>query len=124
MDERLAANRANWDARTPVHLASRSYDTEGWLADGRGPRPDEAQALGNVEGLRMVHLQCHIGLDTLAWARVGAEVVGLDFSPAERTVLLAGGLLAQVRTGGRSLLASDAVVHDDVAGVSQSRSAR
>ena len=81
MDERLAANRANWDARTPVHLASRSYDVEGWLADGRGPRPDEAQALDNVEGLRMVHLQCHIGLDTLAWARVGAEVVGLDFSP-------------------------------------------
>lgn len=82
MDERLAANRANWDARTPVHLASSSYDVDGWLAEGRGPRRDEAAALGDVAGLRLVHLQCHIGLDTLAWARAGAQVVGLDFSPA------------------------------------------
>ena len=81
VDERVAVNRENWDARTPVHLASTSYDVEGWLAEARGPRPDEARALGDVQGLRLVHLQCHIGLDTLAWARVGAEVVGLDFSP-------------------------------------------
>ena len=82
MDERVATNRANWDARTPVHLASQSYDVEGWMADARGPRGDEVEALGDVAGLRLVHLQCHIGLETLAWARVGAEVVGLDFSPA------------------------------------------
>jgi SAM-dependent methyltransferase len=65
-----------------VHLASQSYDVEGWLAEARGPRPDEARTLGDVRGLHLVHLQCHFGLDTLAWARVGAEVVGLDFSPA------------------------------------------
>ena len=82
MDEYIAANRANWDARTPVHLASRSYDVEGWLAEERGPRAEEAALLGSVEGLRLVHLQCHIGLDTLAWARAGADVVGLDLSPA------------------------------------------
>jgi SAM-dependent methyltransferase len=82
VDERLAVNRANWDARTPLHLASAAYDVDGWLAEGRGPRRYEAEALGDVSGLRLVHLQCHIGLDTLAWARVGADVVGLDFSPA------------------------------------------
>jgi SAM-dependent methyltransferase len=81
MDERVAANRANWDARTPVHLASSFYDVDGWLADGRGPLREEVEALGDVTGLRLVHLQCHIGLDTLAWARAGAQVVGLDFSP-------------------------------------------
>jgi SAM-dependent methyltransferase len=81
VDERIAANRANWNARTPAHLASSFYDVEGWLAEGRGPLRDEAEALGDVTGLRLVHLQCHIGLDTLAWARAGAQVVGLDFSP-------------------------------------------
>lgn len=38
--------------------------------------------LGDVTGLRLAHLQCHFGLDTLAWARAGATVTGLDFSPA------------------------------------------
>ena len=38
--------------------------------------------LGDVAGLRLLHLQCHFGLDTLAWARAGAHVTGLDFSPA------------------------------------------
>lgn len=85
MDERIAANRANWDARTPVHLASRSYDVEGWLAEERGPLAEEVAQLGSVEGLRLVHLQCHIGLDTLAWARAGADVVGLDLSPVAIT---------------------------------------
>jgi SAM-dependent methyltransferase len=82
VDERIAANRANWDARTPVHVASRAYDVERWLADQRGPRADEAALLGPVDGKKLLHLQCHIGLETLAWARVGADVVGLDLSPA------------------------------------------
>jgi SAM-dependent methyltransferase len=82
MDERLAANRANWDDRTAIHIASQFYDVDGWLRDERGPRPREVEALGDVSGLRLLHLQCHFGLDTLAWARAGAEVTGLDFSPA------------------------------------------
>ena len=60
-------------------------------------------------------------------ARVDGDAeltLGLDFSPAERAVLIAGGLLAQVRTGGRSVLVGDAVVQDDAAGAAQSRSAR
>ena len=81
-DERLAANRAAWDARVPVHAASRFYDVEGRLRDKQGPHPWELDALGDVSGLRLLHLQCHFGLDTLAWARAGAAVVGLDFSPA------------------------------------------
>ena len=77
----MAANRANWDDRAAVHLESRFYDVEGWLRDQRGPRPREIEALGDVTGLRLVHPQCHFGLDTLAWARAGAVVTGLDFSP-------------------------------------------
>jgi SAM-dependent methyltransferase len=81
VDELIAANRAQWDERAAIHLESRFYDVEGWLRDQRGPRPHEIRALGNVEGLRLVHPQCHFGLDTLAWARAGAEVTGIDFSP-------------------------------------------
>ena len=81
MDERIEANRAQWDDRAAIHLESRFYDVEGWLRDGRGPRPREIEALGDVTGLRLVHPQCHFGLDTLAWARAGARVTGVDFSP-------------------------------------------
>jgi SAM-dependent methyltransferase len=80
-DGALSANRAWWDAAVPVHLASDFYDIEGWLAEGRGPRPREVAVLGDVTGLDLVHLQCHFGKDTLAWARAGATVTGLDFSP-------------------------------------------
>ena len=82
MDEYLSANRLNWDDRTEIHLDSSFYDVEGWLERAPGPRPREIDALGRVSGLSLVHLQCHIGLDTLQFARGGARVTGLDFSPA------------------------------------------
>ena len=81
-EELREANRANWDERAAVHMRSRFYDVEGWLREEPGPRRREAEALGDVSGLRLLHLQCHFGLDTLAWARAGARVTGLDFAPA------------------------------------------
>ena len=78
--EELAANRRNWDERVDVHVASRFYDVDGWLRARPGPQPRELEALGDVSGMDLVHLQCHFGLDTLAWARIGARVTGLDFS--------------------------------------------
>ena len=77
-----AANLHWWNSTVPVHLASDFYDVEGWLASGRGPRAREATVLGDVDGLDLVHLQCHFGKDTLSWARAGARVTGLDFSDA------------------------------------------
>ena len=50
------------------------------MREERGPRPRELEWLGDVTDLRLVHLQCHFGLDTLAWARAGARVTGVDFS--------------------------------------------
>ncbi len=75
-----ALNRANWDDRVPVHLASSFYDLAGFRAGADTLRPFEAAEAGDVAGRRLVHLQCHIGLDTLSWARRGALVSGLDFS--------------------------------------------
>ena len=76
-----AANRANWTERVAIHLGSHFYDLDGWLRDKPGPSQRDVEALGDVTGLRLLHLQCHFGLDTLAWARAGAQVTGLDFAP-------------------------------------------
>jgi SAM-dependent methyltransferase len=80
-DARVRANRDNWDDRTPVHLRAEFYDVEGWLRAERRPRRRELDALGHVADRSLLHPQCHIGLDTLQFARVGARVTGLDFSP-------------------------------------------
>jgi SAM-dependent methyltransferase len=78
-------NRAMWDAKTPLHVASATYDVAGFKA-GRGSlRRHEIADLGDVTGKELIHLQCHFGLDTLSWARLGARVTGVDFSqPAVR----------------------------------------
>jgi SAM-dependent methyltransferase len=73
-------NRAYWDERVPIHVASRFYDVGGFRAGRITLGPDEVRDLGDVRGKRLVHLQCHFGLDTLSWARLGADVTGLDFS--------------------------------------------
>jgi SAM-dependent methyltransferase len=82
MEPRLEANRLNWNERVSVHVQSQFYDVDGWLRDAPGPPPREIEALGDLEGKTLVHLQCHFGMDTLQWARAGATVTGLDFSPA------------------------------------------
>ncbi|MBV8868382.1 MAG: class I SAM-dependent methyltransferase, partial [Acetobacteraceae bacterium] len=76
-------NRANWDERVAVHLGPGS-DYKINLAQPRaGHRrldPIAEAMLGSIAGLRVLHLQCHFGADTLALAQRGAAVVGLDFS--------------------------------------------
>ncbi|WP_285506289.1 class I SAM-dependent methyltransferase [Actinokineospora sp. NBRC 105648] len=81
----VAVNKANWDERAPAHAASTDYGFQRYRDDPehlsdvvRFDRP----RLGDVSGLRGVHLQCHIGTDTLSLARLGARMSGLDFSPA------------------------------------------
>jgi SAM-dependent methyltransferase len=75
-----ALNRANWDDRVPIHVASSFYDLAEFRAGADTLRPFEPAEAGDVTGKRLVHLQCHIGLDTLSWARRGALISGLDFS--------------------------------------------
>ncbi|MCP2166623.1 class I SAM-dependent methyltransferase [Goodfellowiella coeruleoviolacea] len=76
----LRANERNWDARTSVHVDSEFYDLAGVRA-GVADLPDfEWAELGDLTGKQAVHLQCHLGTDTLSLARAGAEVLGLDIS--------------------------------------------
>lgn len=84
MTEYLDVNRTNWDERAAVHAASSHYGLDRFIADpsflSRGVTFDRP-LLGSLDGQRVVHLQCHIGHDTLSLARLGADsVTGLDFS--------------------------------------------
>jgi SAM-dependent methyltransferase len=85
-----AVNRELWDEMAGRHPDTALYDVDGLLAGRDDLRPWEDAELGPVDGLDLVHLQCHIGTDTLGWARRGARVVGLDFSP---TAIEAAGAL-------------------------------
>ena len=88
MDDYAAVNRANWDERVPAHAASPDYSVDKFIAD-----PEflsevvrfDLPLLGDISGQRGVHLQCHIGTDTISLARLGASMTGVDFSgPAVR----------------------------------------
>src|SRR3974390_1524574 len=83
-DDFFAANRRNWDERVAIHRADRSgfYAVEQFWAGGKELLAVKWGELGDIAGRRVVHLQCHFGLDTLILARHGAIVTGLDFSPA------------------------------------------
>jgi ubiquinone/menaquinone biosynthesis C-methylase UbiE len=78
----LEINRAAWNAKTPVHVESDFYDMPGFLAGSTTLKSLELGLLGDVKGMRILHLQCHFGQDTLSLARMGAEVTGVDFSDA------------------------------------------
>lgn len=90
-EEAVAQNRTNWDQRADVHARSQMYDVDGLIANpsyiSEVVRNDLAVLAphiegGTVSGKSLLHLQCHIGTDTVSWARLGAvEVHGLDLSP-------------------------------------------
>ncbi|AUA33540.1 class I SAM-dependent methyltransferase [Pseudomonas sp. SGAir0191] len=85
MNPSLQLNQANWDERAPLHAASQDYQFDQYVqhpAHLSQTVQFDLPMLGNVEGLRAVHLQCHVGTDTLSLARLGADVCGLDFSAA------------------------------------------
>jgi SAM-dependent methyltransferase len=85
MEEYLRVNRASWDDRALAHAASADYAVDRFVED-----PEfisdivrfDLPRLGDIRGLRGVHMQCHIGTDTLSLARLGAQMTGLDLSPA------------------------------------------
>ena len=76
------ANRARWDESVPIHAASEGYDLAGFLRGEKTLYALEMEEVGDVRGKALLHLQCHFGMDTLNWARLGARVTGLDFSGA------------------------------------------
>jgi SAM-dependent methyltransferase len=82
MDEPNRINRDAWNERATIHVGgSPSYPVEAFKAGKAGLKPNTPDDLGDVRGRRLLHLQCHFGLDSLMWVRQGAAVTGVDFSP-------------------------------------------
>ncbi len=77
----FALNQELWDHWTGWHVHSDFYAVESVLAGADPLRPIETELLGVLTGQRLLHLQCHFGLDSLALARRGARVTGVDLSP-------------------------------------------
>ena len=75
------ANRASWDELVGIHLAPGGYDLADLRAGAGRMNAIEEAELGPVAGLRVLHLQCHFGRDSLILAQRGADITGLDFSP-------------------------------------------
>jgi SAM-dependent methyltransferase len=80
MNDAHEINKRWWNEVTPVHVGSDFYAVDRFLAGENKLGHIEREALGDVTGKRLLHLQCHFGMDTMSWARLGAEVVGVDFS--------------------------------------------
>jgi SAM-dependent methyltransferase len=76
-------NGAYWDERVAAHAASPDYGLTQFAEDpsflSHVVRFDVPR-LGDISGCDTVHLQCHIGTDTVSLARLGAHVTGLDLS--------------------------------------------
>ncbi|EDP66315.1 hypothetical protein BAL199_25249 [alpha proteobacterium BAL199] len=90
------ANRMHWDELVGIHLGTTGSDGYNVAALKRGTRTlhavEEAE-IGSVDGLDVLHLQCHFGVDSLILAQRGARVIGLDYSPA--AIAAARGLAAE-----------------------------
>jgi SAM-dependent methyltransferase len=105
LDEYRSVNRDNWDSRVDIHYRSETYGVEKFVEN-----PDhlsdvvafDRAKLGDVSGKQLLHLQCHIGTDTVSWARLGADVTGTDFS--EKAIDAARKLSADSGTPARFLV--------------------
>ncbi len=76
----LSQNKLAWEQRTEVHVKSDFYNQDAFMHGKNSLKDIELNLLGDVKGKTILHLQCHFGQDTLSLARMGAQVVGIDFS--------------------------------------------
>ena len=102
-ERELADNRRLWDAWTAIHTTGSFYDVQRFRDDPADVRIEgwEREEVGEVAGKTLLHLQCHFGLDTLSWARLGAaQVTGVDFS--EPAIAFANELATEVGLADRA----------------------
>jgi 2-polyprenyl-3-methyl-5-hydroxy-6-metoxy-1,4-benzoquinol methylase len=99
MDERLKPNLDAWNLMAGIHAESRGYRLAEFKAGENVLTPIELHELEDVRGKSILHLQCHFGLGTMSWARLGANVTGLDFS--DRAIALARSISAELKIPAR-----------------------
>jgi 2-polyprenyl-3-methyl-5-hydroxy-6-metoxy-1,4-benzoquinol methylase len=101
MDERLRANLDAWNLMAGIHAASRGYRLAEFKAGENVLKPIELREVGDVRGKSLLHMQCHFGLDTMSWARLGANVTGVDFS--DKAISLARSISTELKIPARFL---------------------
>jgi SAM-dependent methyltransferase len=104
MNEYTNANRKLWNAWTKIHENSAFYDNASFKAGRNTLRSIELEELGDVRGKSLLHLQCHFGQDTFSWARLGAQVTGVDL--ADEAIKLAQSLAAELNLDARFICAN------------------
>lgn len=98
------ADRENWNRLAPLHAQSEFYDVAGFKAGRISLQSLERDEVGDVAGKTLLHLQCHFGMDTLSWARLGAQVTGVDY--AQNAIALARELSREVGVPGEFVCCS------------------
>jgi SAM-dependent methyltransferase len=93
MNPYLESNKKLWNDWTDLHVRSGFYNVQGFLAGEQRLDSIELE-LGDVKDKSLLHLQCHFGMSTLSWARLGAQVTGADFS--ENSIALAKRLAQEI----------------------------
>lgn len=81
----IKINQSYWDAKVAVHAKSDFYDVEGFLSGKNMLKKPELGLLENVNQKKLIHLQCHFGIDSLSLARMGFDVTAIDFSESAIT---------------------------------------
>ncbi len=80
MEDYLVINRKLWNDRTKLHWESKFYDVKSFIEGNDSLNSIEVELLGNIKGKKVLHLQCHFGMDSISMARRGAMVTGIDLS--------------------------------------------
>jgi SAM-dependent methyltransferase len=88
------SNKTLWDKYTEIHSSTDCYRLKEFLAGENKLNALEIEEVGPVAGKSLLHLQCHFGMDTLSWARLGASVTGMDFS--DKAIDLAASLAREL----------------------------
>jgi len=104
MNEYFKTNCSLWNCWTKLHEKSRFYDVESFKTGRNSLMPIEIEEVGDVNGRSLLHLQCHFGLDTLSWARMGAVVTGVDFS--DEAIKLARSLSNELEISAKFILSN------------------
>ena len=93
-DEAVQSNKALWNELTAIHARGETYQMTAFKEGTKHLDPLVLTEVGDVTGKSLLHLQCHFGMDTLMWARLGARVTGVDL--ANEAVALARQLSAEI----------------------------
>ena len=80
LDNAFNINKKTWNDRVAIHAQSDFYKLDAFKKGGSSLNRFELEALGDVSGKSLLHLQCHFGQDTLSFSRLGARCTGIDFS--------------------------------------------